>query len=162
MDVKQNNHKKYIFIPFVLRFIIFIVSLLWIPFVTVLTIRNNCSNEMIIFSVLSTVVIILLKILCDRYGMIISEEKIVVYEIRKRVFKNELIEYAKLDEFGTIILKYDGKEYKIRGIVSLITQDSNSKKNQEIVDIINKNINKEYSPDVLLDKISNDKDLNLF
>ena len=40
--------------------------------------------------------------------------------------------------------------------------DSSTKKNQEIVDIINKNIGKECSPDALLDDISSDNDINLF
>lgn len=160
MKVKTNyNYLAYGFIPKTLRIILAIIPVLWIPFVTVLIAKNNCSNEIIIFAVSSTIVFLLLVILSGRYGIVILEDKIVIYEIRKKVFKNELIESVKLDEFGSILIKYENKIYKFRGRISLITQDSSNKKNQELVDIILKKINKEYSTDALLDDENN---VNLF
>ena len=162
MSYMKENYKIFRYIPKPIRIITLILSLVWMPFMAIVIIKNDLKNEFIILSIISTILVILMYHFSNRLKMLIYEDKVESYGFFKKVFKNELIESIKLDDFGTILLKYDGKIYKIRGVVSLLFMDSSTKKNQEIVDIINKNIGKECSPDALLDDISSDNDINLF
>ena len=158
----KNNYKTYKFLPLALRIILASILIVWIPLMTVITIKKECSNEMIIFTIVSTIIWLLLSILSESYGITISDERVVVLEIKRRIFKNELIENIKLDDYGTILITYEGKVYKIRGVISLITQDSNDKKNQEIVEYILKRINKEELIYTNTDEVVDDKDMKLF
>ena len=158
----KNNYKTYKFLPLALRIILASILIVWIPLMTVITIKKECSNEMIIFTIVSTIIWLLLSILSESYGITISDERVVVFEIKRRIFKNELIENIKLDDYGTILITYEGKVYKIRGVISLITQDSNDKKNQEIVEYILKRINKEELIYTNTDEVVDDKDMKLF
>ena len=162
MSYMKENYKIFRYIPLPIRIVTLILSLVWMPFMAIVIIKNDLKTEFIILAIISTILVILMYHFSNRLKMLIYEDKVESYGFIKKVFKNELIESIKLDDFGTILLKYDGKFYKIRGVISLLFMDSSTKKNQEIVDIINKNIGKEYSPDALLDDISSDNDINLF
>ena len=85
----------------------------------------------------------------------VYDDKFVEYSLKKRTFMYDSIESIKVDQFGAIILKYNNKTYKLKGVLSLITQDPSEKKNQEIVDLINEKANRKYKTDVLLDDENN-------
>lgn len=94
--------------------------------------------------------------------IVVYDDKFIDYKLVKHEFMYDKIESIELDKFGVIIVKYNNKTYKIRGILSALDQMPSEEKNQKLIDYINIKRNKEELVYTNTDEVSTDKDMTLF
>ncbi len=94
--------------------------------------------------------------------IVVYDDKFIDYKVVKHEFMYDKIESIELDKFGVIIVKYNNKTYKIRGILSALDQMPSEDKNQKLIDYINTKRNKEELVYTNTDEVSTDKDMTLF
>lgn len=94
--------------------------------------------------------------------IVVYDDKFIDYKLVKHEFMYDKIESIELDKFGVIIVKYNNKTYKIRGILSALDQMPSEDKNQKLIDYINTKRNKEELVYTNTDEVSTDKDMTLF
>jgi hypothetical protein len=94
--------------------------------------------------------------------IVVYDDKFIDYKVVKHEFLYDKIESIELDKFGVIIVKYNNKTYKIRGILSALDQMPSEDKNQKLIDYINIKRNKEELVYTNTDEVSTDKDMTLF
>lgn len=94
--------------------------------------------------------------------IVVYDDKFIDYKVVKHEFMYDKIESIELDKFGVIIVKYNNKTYKIRGILSALDQMPSEEKNQKLIDYINIKRNKEELVYTNTDEVSTDKDMTLF
>ena len=84
----KENYKIFRYIPLPIRIITFILSLVWMPFMTIVIIKNDLKTEFIILAIISTILVILMYHFSNRLKMLIYEDKVESYGFFKKVLMN--------------------------------------------------------------------------
>ena len=84
--------------------------------------------------------IIFLNLYMFRNRLLITNCKIIYWGIKKYEFEKKQIESITLNKNKAISIKYKGKDYKIPGFFDFLCQTPNIKKNEELLVLLQKSL----------------------
>ena len=84
--------------------------------------------------------IIFLNLYMFRNRLLITDCKIIYWGIKKYEFEKKQIESITLNKNKAISLKFKGKNYKIAGFFDFLCQTPNIKKNEELLVLLQKSL----------------------